>query len=108
MGIMAQYCCRCDGWLAGQEAAHSTAAGHSQAIRVLICGTGDQGIAVTPDIARNAVMNHVFPHTHMTFFELYVRAMESGFHVAVLGAALASIAAMALLATVRLRPEQTV
>lgn len=78
----------------------------SQATRMLAQAASDQGIADAAWVARQAVMHHVFPDTLPVLAELYTSAMESGFHVAMLVAGLASVSAMVLLSFVQGQAEE--
>lgn len=69
----------------------------SRATQVLTQTVGELGIPGAADLARQAISHHVLPDTHPHLQTLYIRAMESGFHAAMLCAGLACATAMMLL-----------
>ena len=68
----------------------------NQAIGVLAHAATDHGIANASAISRQAVMHHSFPDTLPALSLLYISAMESDFHVAMVCASLNCIVALVL------------
>ncbi|MFC3656432.1 MFS transporter [Xanthomonas hyacinthi] len=73
----------------------------NRAIHVLSDAARDQGLTDAIPIARQAVTHHVLPSALPQLSKLYLTAMESGFHAAMLFAGLGCAIAMILLLTVR-------
>ncbi|MGX9777169.1 MFS transporter [Janthinobacterium aestuarii] len=71
----------------------------NRAMHVLADSAASQGVANATEVARRAVTQHRMPDTPAGFLQLYTTAMESGFHLAMLGAGLACLLAMLLLLT---------
>lgn len=57
----------------------------------------EQGVGSVEQIAREAITQHVFPNTSIALQDLFTRAMESGFHLAMLLAGLACFGVLSLL-----------